>query len=197
MTLMDTPDPITRERRGHIFLIGLNRPAKRNAFDLAMLNELALAYGEMQRDDEVRGGVLFAHGDHFTAGLALAKVGPAVAEQGQLPLPAGGVDPWGLRDPERTKPLVCALQGICLTAGIELALAADVRVAAADTRFAQIEIKRGIFPFGGATIRFPREVGWGNAMRYLLTGDEYGAGGARSIGFVPEIGPGGQELAPG
>jgi enoyl-CoA hydratase len=195
MTLMDTPGPITRERRGHIFLIGLNRPAKRNAFDLAMLNELALAYGEMQRDDEVRCGVLFAHGDHFTAGLDLAQVGPAVAEQGQLPLPAGGVDPWGLRDPERTKPLVCALQGICLTAGIELALAADVRVAAADTRFAQIEIKRGIFPFGGATIRFPREVGWGNAMRYLLTGDEYGAEEARRIGFVQEVVPAGQQLS--
>src|SRR5260221_7380039 len=174
MTLMDTPGPITRERRGHIFLIGLNRPAKRNAFDLAMLNELALAYGEMQRDDEVRCGVLFAHGDHFPAGLDLAQVGPAVAEQGQLPLPAGGVDPWGLRDPERTKPLVCALQGICLTAGIELALAADVRGAAADTRFAQIEIKRGIFPFGGGPHPVPPRGGLGQRMHYLLTGEEYG-----------------------
>ncbi len=76
---MDTAGPISRERRGHIFLIGLNRPAKRNAFDLAMLNELALAYGEMQRDEEVRCGVLFAHGDHFTAGLDLAQVAPSRA----------------------------------------------------------------------------------------------------------------------
>src|SRR5260370_33588783 len=98
----------------------------------------------MQRDDEVRCGVLFAHGDHFTAGLDLAQVGPAVAAQGQLPLPAGGVDPWGLRDPERTKPLVCALQGICLTAGIELALAPDGPAAAAHTRVAHIESTRGI-----------------------------------------------------
>src|SRR5258708_4359109 len=189
MTLMDTPGPITRERRGHIFLIGLNRPAKRNAFDLAMLNELALAYGEMQRDNEVRCGVLFAHGAHFTAGLDLARVGPAVAEQGQLPLPAGGVDPWGLRDPERTKPLVCALQGICLTAGIELALAADVRVAAADTRFAQIEIKRGIFPFGGATIRFPREVGWGNPIPYLFPAHPYPPDDARPTPFSHNVAP--------
>src|SRR5258708_33630937 len=75
-THMDTAGPITRERRGPIFLIGLNRPAKRNAFDLAMLNELALAYGEMQRGDEVRSGVLFPHADHFTPALDLPQAGP-------------------------------------------------------------------------------------------------------------------------
>ena len=54
-------------------------------------------------------------------------------------------------------------------------LATEVRVATATTRFAQIEIKRGIYPVGGATVRLIQEVGWGNAMRYLLTGDEFSA----------------------
>jgi enoyl-CoA hydratase/carnithine racemase len=175
-------------------LIGLNRVAKRNAFDLAMLDELALAYSEMERDAEVRCGVLFAHGDHFTGGLDLAQVAPALLQGQPRALPEGGLDPWGLRGAPRTKPLVCAIQGICLTLGIELALAADIRVAAADARFAQIEIKRGIYPFGGATIRFPREVGWGNAMRYLLTGDELGAAEALRIGLVQEVVPVGQQL---
>jgi enoyl-CoA hydratase len=54
-------------------------------------------------------------------------------------------------------------------------------------RFAQLEIQRGIYPFGGATIRLPREAGWGNAMRWLLTGDEYGAAEAHRIGLIQEI----------
>jgi hypothetical protein len=62
-------------------------------------------------------------------------------------------------------------QGTCLTIGIELLLATDVRLCADSARFGQIEIKRGIYPVGGATLRFPREVGWANAMRWLLTGE--------------------------
>jgi len=87
----------------------------------------------------------------------------------------------------RTKPVVIAVHGRCLTLGIELCLAADVVIAAKDTRFAQIEIKRGIFPFGGATFRFVQVAGWGNAMRWLLTGDEFGADEAHRIGLVQEV----------
>ena len=89
-----------------------------------------------------------------------------------------------------------AVQGRCLTLGIELALAlaVDIRVAAANARFAQIEIKRGIFPFGAATFRMPAAFGWGNAMRYLLTGDEFGADEALRLGLVQEVVEPGQEL---
>jgi enoyl-CoA hydratase/carnithine racemase len=80
-----------------------------------------------------------------------------------------------------------AVQGRCLTIGIEMALASDIRVAASDALFAQIEIKRGIMPFGGATIRFVRDCGWGNAMLHLLTGDEFGADEALRIGLVQEV----------
>jgi enoyl-CoA hydratase/carnithine racemase len=73
-------------------------------------------------------------------------------------------------------------------------LAADIRIASRLTRFAQIEIKRGLFPFGGATFRFPREVGWGNAMRYLLTGDEFDALEALRIGLVQEVVEPGQQI---
>ncbi len=66
-------------------------------------------------------------------------------------------------------------------------LAADIRVASTDVRFAQLEVQRGIYPFGGATIRLPREAGWGNAMRWLLTGDEYDATEAHRIGLIQEI----------
>jgi enoyl-CoA hydratase/carnithine racemase len=85
------------------------------------------------------------------------------------------------------------VQGICFTLGIELMLAADIVVAAEDTRFAQIEVKRGIMPAGGATFRMVECAGWGNAQRYLLTGDELGSAEALRIGFVQEVVPTGQQ----
>jgi enoyl-CoA hydratase len=181
-------DTLTTETRGHVLLIGLNRPAKRNAFNLRMLRELSDAYTAYQRDGELRCAVLHAHGDHFTGGLDLAEVGPAVAG-GQELFPAGQIDPLDLGEPRRTKPVVCAVKGWCLTIGIELCLASDIRLAAEGTRFAQIEIKRGIMPYGGATLRLPQVAGWANAMRYLLTGDEFDAAEALRIGLVSEVTP--------
>ncbi len=191
---MNTEGRVTTERHGHVLLIGLDRVAKRNAFDRAMLGALAEAYGELDSDDELRCGVLFAHGDHFTAGLELTQFIGTLG-QGVQDYSTGALDPLGITGPRLTKPMVCAVQGLCLTIGIELMLATDIRVAASNTRFAQIEIKRGIYPIGGATIRFVHEVGWGNAMRYLLTGDEFDAAEALRIGLVQEVVAPGQELA--
>jgi enoyl-CoA hydratase len=66
---MSEETTVTVERRGHVLLMGLNRPARRNAFTLQMFEQLALAYGELERNPDLRCGVLFAHGDHFTGGL--------------------------------------------------------------------------------------------------------------------------------
>ncbi|MDV6010954.1 crotonase/enoyl-CoA hydratase family protein [Haloechinothrix sp. LS1_15] len=176
---------VTVERQGRVLLMGLNRPAKRNAFTRAMLAELAEAYGLLESDDELWCGVLYAHGDHFTGGLDMVDVGAELAS-GEFPLPEGGRDPWRLDGPW-SKPVVAAAQGWVMTLGIELLLAADIRVAARDARFAQLEIRRGIYPFGGATVRFPEQAGWGNAMRWVLTGDEFDAAEAHRIGLVQEV----------
>ncbi|MGH3967780.1 MAG: crotonase/enoyl-CoA hydratase family protein [Mycobacterium sp.] len=178
-------EAVSLQRDGHVLLIGLNRPDKRNAFNRAMLGDLARAYALLESDPSVRAGVLFAHGDHFTGGLDLVDVGPAIAA-GELKFPDDGRDPWRL-DGSWATPLVAVAHGWCMTLGIELLLAADIRVAAGDTRFAQLEVQRGIYPFGGATLRLPREAGWGNAMRWLLTGDEFGAVEAHRIGLVQEV----------
>jgi enoyl-CoA hydratase len=66
-------------------------------------------------------------------------------------------------------------------------LAADINLCASNTRFAQMEVQRGIFPFGGATLRFHQVAGWGNAMRWLLTGDEFDAHDALRLGLVQEV----------
>ena len=95
---LPTLETVTLQRDGHVLLIGLNRPKKRNSFDRTMLAELSRAYGLLESDDSLRAGVLFAHGDHFTAGLDLVDVGPAVAA-GQLEFPDDGRDPWRLDGP--------------------------------------------------------------------------------------------------
>ena len=186
-------ETVTTETRGHVFLMGLNRPKKMNSFTMQMLHELAQAYAAYQKDDQLWCAVLFAHGEHFTGGLDLSEVGPAVA-QGETLVPEGSVDPMDLMEPHRTKPVVCAVQGWCITIGVELLLAADIRLAARDTKFAQMEVKRGIMPFGGATIRFPQICGWGNAMRHLLTGDTFDADEAYRIGLIQEITEPGKQL---
>jgi enoyl-CoA hydratase/carnithine racemase len=177
---------VTREQRGAIMLIGLDRVAKRNAFDMEMLNQLSLAYGEFERNEQARVAVVFAHGDHFTGGLDLVEAGPSLREGWKVP--PGGCDPWGLFvGPRVSKPVIVAAQGYCLTLGIELMLAADINLCASNSRFAHLEVQRGIFAFGGATLRLHQIAGWGNAMRWLLTGDEFDAHEACRMGLVQEV----------
>jgi enoyl-CoA hydratase len=179
---------VTIAKKGHVLLIGLNRPDKMNAFDLDMYMQLAEALGRLHHNSDLRCGMLFAHGKNFTAGLDLPKW-VEVFSSGHFPdLPEEFCDPFGLDEARRVgKPLVMAVQGICYTIGLELLLAADVRLAASDTKFGQIEVKRGIYPVGGATVRLYQEIGWGNAMLYLLTGDEISAEEAYRMGLVQEV----------
>jgi enoyl-CoA hydratase/carnithine racemase len=184
---------ITTERRGHVLLIGLNRVAKRNAFDPPMFRDLARAYGTYEADGELWCAVVFAHGEHFTGGIDLTQFAPLVGHEDTFAQKPGEIDPFGLRG-HLTKPLVMAVQGITFTIGIEMMLAADIRIAASNARFAQLEIARGLYPLGGATFRLVREAGWGNAMRFLLTGDEFGAAEALRMGLVQEVTEPGRQL---
>jgi enoyl-CoA hydratase/carnithine racemase len=183
------------ERHGPVLRIGLNRPEKRNAADRAMLTALAAAYTELERDDALRVGVVWAAGEHFTAGLDLADVAPAMAGGTIDFRSADQLDPWGLTGPERTKPIVVAVQGACLTLGVELILAAEIAVAADTASFGQIEVSRGILPFGGATVRLPAAIGRGDAMRWMLTGERFDAEEALRVGLVQQVVPAGTELS--
>ena len=187
---------ITCERRGHVLLIGMNRPAKRNGFTPAMFRELGEAYTLLDDDPELRVGVLHAFGAHFTAGLDLPTIAPLM-RRGEKAIPLGLVDPVNLGLPgyrRRTKPMVAAVKGITYTLGIELMLAADIVVAADDCRFSQLEVKRGIMATGGATLRMAERAGLGNAMLHLLTGDEFGSAEALRLNFVQKVVPAGEEL---
>lgn len=186
-------DTITVERSGQVLLIGLNRVEKRNALNPEMIAGLTAAYTALDGDDEFRAGVLYAHGEHFTSGIDLPAMAASMAKA-RPPAPEDGVSPLGLGGRPCRKPVVVAVQGRCYTVGIEYILAADVAVAAENAIFAQLEIARGIFPLAGANWRMPARVGWGNAMRYLLTADEFDAAEALRIGLVQEVVSTGEQL---
>ena len=187
-----TPPPegnIDTQVIGHVLLIGINRPAKRNGWTPPMFRQLAEAYTRLDDDPALRVGVLHAAGEHFTAGLDLPSFAPLM-QRGERAFPDGLVDPTNLGLPRyrrRTKPVVVAVQGITYTLGIELMLAADIVVAASDCRFSQLEVKRGIMATGGATLRMAERSGLGNAMLHLLTGDEFGAAEALRLNYVQKV----------
>lgn len=177
-----TDGQVRAQAEAHILTITIDRPAKYNGFTPKMLAELAAAYTRLEREDELWCAVLQAEGKHFTAGLELSKfdITDSLIQPGQ-------VNPLDLEGERRTKPVVAAVHGICFTIGIELMLAADIVVAERGVRFAQLEVQRGLMAYGGATIRMVERAGWGNAMRYLLTGDEFDGETALRLGFVQEL----------
>jgi enoyl-CoA hydratase/carnithine racemase len=150
-----------------------------------MFDELAAAYRRLEDEDNLWIGILFAHGKHFTAGLDLPKFAERM-RTGVRSSEQNDIDVYGLTR-KLTKPMICAMQGITYTAGIEMMLACDIGIAASDCRFSQLEAKRGIMATGGATIRFVERGGYGNAMYHLLTCDEFNAQEAYRIGLVQEI----------
>jgi len=177
---------IVTKRKGHLLLIEINRPEKYNAFTKQMLDDLGKAYTELEENADLWCGLLYAKGKHFSAGLDLADVSPYVL-RGEPMIKAGFIDPFQTDGVYKKKPVVIAVQGLAYTLSIELILAADICIAAAGTTFTQLEVGRGIMPFGGATVRFAQRCGWGNAMRYLLTGDKFDAAEALRIGLVQEV----------
>lgn len=180
---------LTIERRGQIVLIGINRPYIQNRIDPEAFEKLAEAYYQYDHDPSLRAAILFGHGENFSRGIdvegfkSLAGTGkPWIAS-------TGTIDPLGKRAPHLTKPLIVVTHGDTWNMAHEFSLVADIRIASADTRFGQDENTHGRFPGGGSTVRFVREVGWGNAMRYMLTGDHWSAEEAYRIGEVQQVAP--------
>ena len=192
--MTDNEGSITTEIKDHILLVGLNRPEKMNGYTPTMANQLVAALTELDSNDELWVGVIFGHGDHFTAGLDLPKWTERMLDNDRPKTDQSTrVDPFALGRACR-KPIITAVQGITYTFGIELALAGDIVVAADNCRFSQLEPARGIHATGGATIRFVQRGGWGNAMYHLLTSDEFDSAEAYRIGLVQEVVPAGSEL---
>ena len=190
-TLADVPlgpsVTITVERRGDIVLVGLNRPFIQNRLDPPTRTRLAETFYQYEHDASLRALVLFGHGEHFSRGIDV-DASQAGIVAGQRPAAtAPTVDVLGNGQPRRSKPVVVVVHGDTWNLGHEIYLAGDIRIAAANTRFGQDENTHGRFPGGGATVRFVREAGWGNAMRYMLTGDHWSAEESYRMGITQAI----------
>jgi enoyl-CoA hydratase/carnithine racemase len=175
------------ERRGQVVLFGLNRPHIHNRIDPVTYRALATAYYEYDHDPSLRAAVLFGHGDHFSRGIDVDAFKSLVATQQPWLTGQETIDPLAKRQPFLSKPLVVAVHGDTWNMAHEIFLVGDIRVAAADTNFGQDENTHGRFPGGGSTVRFVREAGWGDAMRYMLTGDHWTAAEAYRMGTVQEV----------
>ncbi len=172
--------------------ITLNRPDKLNAVTWSSWAELETAIDLADTDDDVRCVVITGAGRGFCAGTDLT------ADPGapQYPRPIEGRAAL-LRTrylgPERVhrcrKPVIAAVNGVAVGAGLSLALAADIRIAAQSARFSAIFVKRGISPDTGATWFLPRLVGIDHALLMLWTGRMVGAEEAKAIGLATEVVP--------
>lgn len=178
---------ITFERRGQIVLIGINRPYIYNRIDPETYVGLAKGLYQYDHDPSLRAAVLFGHGDNFSRGIDVDAYQAFMASGRALFADKDIIDPLAKSSTKLTKPLIVVTHGDTWNMAHELCLASDIRIAAADTRFGQDENTHGRFPGGGATVRFVHQAGWGNAMRYMLTGDHWSAEEARRIGIVQEI----------
>ena len=189
----DKPTIVLERLPMGVLLIGIDRPEAQNRIDIPTFNALGEAYYEFEHDDDLRVAVLHGRGPDFSRGLDLPSWGAGL-RAGPFRAPPKFLDPVGTTGPERTKPLVVAVQGHVTRIAHELFLAADLRVAAQDAVFNQGEVTAASFPGGGATVRFVREAGWGNAMRYMLTGEDWNADEAHRMGLVQVLTAPGQQL---
>lgn len=195
-------DDLLVEQRGHILIVTLNRPEARNAFSASMLKGAHDAWHRLDEDPELRVGVLTGAGGNFCSGMDLKALGemdvaPAEAEV----TPEGHAsDPleiaWHalLRHFRPSKPIVAAVEGYCVAGGTEILQATEIRVAGESAQFAIAEVRRGLFPLGGSTVRLQRQIPFTMAADLLLTGRLIDATEARGVGLVGHVVPDGTAL---
>ena len=175
---------LTLETRGPLALLRLARPEQGNPIDSAFLQELEDACVAINDDPEVRVAVLTAEGDAFSSGWDPAEL-TADSRQAKSPRaspPFACLEAMG-------QPVICALNGDATSAGLELALACDVRLAAQGARFTLPETAQGLIPMAGGTQRLPRLVGRAHALRLLLLAEPIDAEEALRIGLVSAVFP--------
>ena len=191
-----TTSPLLLDRLGHVAVLTLNRPDRRNAYSPEMICLLADAWTDLAADDDIRAVVLTGAGEKaFTSGGDLALL---------LPLFTGAREPADefdhrlmadkqlmnrvlLKGHDFDKPIIAAINGAALAGGTELMQATDIRLAVPDATFGLPEPKRGLVAGGGSMVRLARQVPYARAMEILLTGDAFSAADALAMGLINRI----------
>ncbi|QXC62923.1 crotonase/enoyl-CoA hydratase family protein [Aquihabitans sp. G128] len=193
---MSSEEDCIVERDGHILTVTLNRPEAKNAFSPAMLVVAADAWKLLDEDPELRVGILTGAGGDFCSGMDLKAL-------------SGGIDPadadrmaqdpdlhWKalLRHFRPSKPIIAAVEGYSVAGGTEILQATEIRVAGESAQFGIAEVRRGLFPLGGSTVRLQRQIAFTNAADLLLTGRLISAQEAKEMGLIGHVVPDGQAL---
>lgn len=186
-----TGGDVRLEVTGSIAMLTIDRPAKRNTFTVAMAGRLVEHCVAIDRDDGVRVVVVSAVGpDAFSAGSDIALLDDLGTTWQGRNRASFGRDYIGPLLRLRT-PVIAAIRGYCLGGGLEIALACDIRVASETASFGAPEIRLGWHAGSGNTTILPRLIGYGNAARWILTGDRFDASEAHRVGLVQAVVPDG------
>ena len=181
-------ETVLYEKDNWVANIALNRPEKLNSFDSTLHDELYKALGDAAEDDEIRCIVLRGEGRGFSAGADLAQlVKEADGDPDLGEYLRGTYSRLVKRMVRIEKPIIAALHGPVYGAGVGLALACDLRIAAESTKFSVAFIKIGLMPDAGVTFLLPRVVGLGRAMEMSMLGDAVEAEEAYRIGLVNKV----------
>jgi enoyl-CoA hydratase len=195
----ETPEHLLVEQVGHVLVLRMNRPEAKNAFSANMLGRLLEAWERADSDPEIRVVVLTGSDDVFCAGADLKSMRSAPAEgDNHAKRFAEDADAaWKalLRHYRLTKPLIAAVEGPAIAGGTEILQATDIRVAGEGATFGVAEVRRGLFPLGGSTVRLRRQIPYTLAAEMLLTGKTISAEEALQYGLIGHVVPKGQALA--
>ena len=170
---------------GGVALLRINRPEARNALNGAVREQLAAHFSALAADDEVRCAVIAGSASVFAAGADVK----AMAEAGAAEMMRRATERFWVPVREFPKPLIAAVNGFALGGGCELALACHLRVASENAKFGLPEVKLGIIPGYGGTLRLPRIVGKGRALELMLTAEMVDAQEAYRIGLANKVVP--------
>jgi enoyl-CoA hydratase/3-hydroxyacyl-CoA dehydrogenase len=182
-------ESVSVERDGRVGRLVLDREHRLNSITLEMLDEIATAIEELEADDEVRAVVVEGAGSRaFSSGADVTSMAGSASPLDAIDLSRRGHEVTA-RLEDCPMPVVAAIDGYALGGGMELAAAADIRVATERSELGQTEPTFGLMPGWGGTQRLPRIVGEGRAKEILLTGDRYDAAEMAEYGFLTDVVP--------
>lgn len=185
------------ERDGHVAVVTLNRPDARNALSGEMIVRMADAWAEIDEDPEIRVAIVTGAAGHFCAGADLKEMAGGHPDDEWSPRFAADPDlHWKglLRHFQPRKPLIAAVEGYAIAGGTEILQAMDIRVAGESAIFGVAEVRRGLFPLGGSTVRLRRQIPFTIAAELLLTGRQMTATEAKEVGLIGRVVPDGTAL---
>jgi enoyl-CoA hydratase len=185
------------ERDGHVLTLTLNRPERKNAFSPEMLVMMEDAWQELEDDNELRVAILTGAGGDFCSGMDLKAFSGGNSENPyQERFDADPDLHWKalLRHRRLSKPLIAAVEGSAIAGGTEILQATDIRIAGESAKFGVSEVRWGLFPLGGSTVRLRRQIPYTKAMDILLTGRHLPAEEAERIGLITRVVPDGGAL---